>query len=421
MSLVALVKSAIAEPHAIGQMNKVDVKFAPQNTDLTFTDLVWSRTIDPHAETHEIRVRFSDLSLPEGSDFQIEIADQSGRVHDVLQHENLDGRSEVWSLIVPGNIASVRVRGRDATNGLAFRIDRVLFPFNMVAPEAFFGPGQLQDVALYNGDHSDVVKHVESSVAKIDYVVDDQGDTCTAFRIAQDLIQTSAHCVSTEEICATTTVRFGFKKSAFGAVDLGEQMRCAELIAEENSDGADTAILRIVPKPEERFAIVEFREHDPLKDEELFIIQHPGGEAKKVSIVECAVFNNDVTAAHPHAFGHSCDTKAGSSGAPVFALDGRVVGQQRAGHRNPDVTDQPNLATFGSLLAILNAAPNRGPIAATQNTKGAPLPLEEFQAAQPLPLPVSKDHRQEIEDLTGDVSIGEPGSPGSETIPPRTD
>ncbi|WP_282152720.1 trypsin-like serine peptidase [Ruegeria atlantica] len=417
-----------AEPHVSGRVAEVLVRYPPEGIALAPGDLVWAHTVTPPVAISagantKIRIRISGVNLPHGDDVRIEIADGNGQVHDVLDRDRLEGQEDIWSMFIPGQQASLRVRGQDATDGFTFVVDRVLFPFTTVAVESFFGEGQLTDIVEYQGNQADVIKAVATSVAKIDYAVGGHGDTCTAFRIGADLVQTSAHCVATQNVCATTIVQFGFQKNAFGAFDRGQSVRCVEVVAQEGEESADTAILRVTPAPKDEYEIVDFRDHDTDDDEPLFIVQHPGGETKKVSIIDCAVFDNAETEAFLHGFGHSCDTKAGSSGAPVFDLAGRVVGQQRAGHRNPDVTDKPNLATFGSLLRIDS-------VGLVQD--GAPVGIEAAPGGQdseipstavPLPLPIAPDEPTAPEEppVSDAPSISSPGSGGSDTIAPDTD
>ena len=69
-----------------------------------------------------------------------------------------------------------------------------------------------------------------------------------------------------------------------------------------------------------------------INGEELFIIQHPAGETKQISMNECAV-SRPVADGRAAAtdFAHTCDTLGGSSGSPVFTTDGRLVGLHHYG------------------------------------------------------------------------------------------
>jgi V8-like Glu-specific endopeptidase len=62
------------------------------------------------------------------------------------------------------------------------------------------------------------------------------------------------------------------------------------------------------------------------------VIQHPGGEPKQVSFIACEAIQDPVDGRGPETdFTHTCDTAGGSSGAPVFDLQGRLVGLHHYG------------------------------------------------------------------------------------------
>ena len=67
-----------------------------------------------------------------------------------------------------------------------------------------------------------------------------------------------------------------------------------------------------------------------------FIVQHPAGERKRVSIVR-----NQVSSVDQRAIKYLTDTDIGSSGSPVFDADGRLIALHHAGGRPTSVLGQP--------------------------------------------------------------------------------
>lgn len=364
-----------------------------------------------------MNLRLTISALPDTRDFVIEITNAFGTVFETIRGEDLTVGEVYWTLTVPANFAEVSVYGVDALDGLAFEIDRVAFPVPGGALESIFGDNDLIGVDNYDGDHADVVASVESAVGRLTFFVDDIArDYCTAFRVGPDLLQTSRHCIRDDATCDGAKILFGYKKNAFNATLRGREVACAEVIAAEDESAADTVLLRVVPSPDDEYATVSFRDSDPDSEEPLFIVQHPGGATKQVSIVGCGREDDVITGAEPHAFGHTCDTKGGSSGSPVFSLEGLVVGQQRAGHGNPDITDKLNLATLGTLLTGVDAPEAAEPVFAPATSTNHETSTDN---ATPLPLPTASESAtaNESDGNAGDPTIVSPGSSGGGVAP----
>ncbi|MCB1386295.1 MAG: trypsin-like peptidase domain-containing protein [Nitratireductor sp.] len=433
LAAMAFAGGAAAQPFRGGAVSELEIVFPPPGIalapedagdpaagDLATDALVWAKTIrSPVSQGTEapaqVRLRLSAIALPPGDGFRIEIADLRGRVYDTLDRPLLEGGGPVWTLGVPGTAASLRVRGGDAVEGLRFTIDRIAFPFDGKALESVFGQNDLMDIKDYTGIHLAAVQGVETSVARIDFVTALGGDVCTGFRIGADLVQTSSHCIADGVTCATASILFGYKKNAFNGIERGQQVRCVEVVAVDGAAGADTALLRVSPVPEAGYAVAALRGDDPVGDEPLFMVEHPGGEPKKLSIIDCHRLDTALTAQSADTFGHTCDTKGGASGAPIFDVAGLVVGQHRAGHDNPDITDQPNIATKGSRLVLAGGDPPAEPAMGIEPDPDQPPPGEApIGTARPLPLPTAPPDVGRGTDVQADQgpSVSSPGSSG---------
>ena len=69
-----------------------------------------------------------------------------------------------------------------------------------------------------------------------------------------------------------------------------------------------------------------------------FIVQHPAGDRKRVAFVR-----NQITWVDDRVVQYLSDTQTGSSGAPVFDRDGRLIALHRAGGRPQEVAGKQPL------------------------------------------------------------------------------
>lgn len=425
LTAAMIAGSVSGQTHRGGAIKSDDTVFNPPGAIVGDRALTWVGDFSApsevvNGETPELNLRFTISALPDNRDFVIELTNAFGTVYDTIHGENLTVGDVYWSLTVPASVAEVSVYGAAALEGLAFEVDRVAFPVPGGALESIFGENNLIGVDKYDGEHADLVASVESAVGRVTFFVGDARDYCTAFRIGPDILQTSRHCVPDDATCTDAKILFGYKKNVFNATLRGQEVHCVEVAAADAEDAADTVLLRVVPQPRSEYAIVAFRDTDPTADEPLFVIQHPGGGAKQLSISGCGRKDDALTEAETQAFGHTCDTKGGSSGAPVFSLDGLVVGQQRAGHGNPDITDKLNLATFGTLLASVEVAETTPFGVAAPAT--APGSASSMDGATPLPLPTAPEGTGAgtVDGSAGGPTVASPGSSGDGGVAPDT-
>jgi hypothetical protein len=428
---------ALAQAYQSGSVSELAILFPPQDMALGAGELVWAKDVRAPAGVHdgvpsELRLRFSDISLMGNLPFRIEIADATGKVHDVLGRERLSKSEAVWTKLVPGDFASVRVRGAGASSALRFTIDKMAFTVESVALESIFGQNELEDIATYNGPLKSVVDNVEGGVARLSFIRNAAMDKCSAFRVATDLILTNSHCIADETACASAVAQFGYRKTPSGAIEFGEQVRCTDVVAVDPGE-LDVALLRVSPAPGDKWAITQLLGDEPAENVALFVIQHPGGEPKKISAVECHLQATAATSDSSPSFAHTCDTKRGSSGSPVFDTTGTVVGQHRAGHSIDGLVTRPSIGTKGKALfnwlQVQMAMEASDPLS-RENTEPQPSEdpdannntlLDEMRkSAVPLPLPTVSGEPPKANDDTSDVetpSVEEPGSAGE---PPAT-
>lgn len=470
---MAVVPSAVAQqaPFAQGPVVSLDVKFPPDNADALFNStIVWAfnRSLPFHnsAVPQTSRILLDDIVVDGQGEYSIDIADGLGNIQETFRFEDLASKTRIWSKVVSGGSLSVRVRGRDAAEKLAFKLTRIAYDFDAVAEKSLVGAvNGLTDVALYEGPMSGELARIAPSVAKLEYIKDGAKYTCSGFLIDQQRFVTNAHCIDSQVLCDTAVAVFDYQKLSHGGISLGQQYRCDEFLGADKA--IDAAVFSLSENPTnddpERQPIA-FGDMPVTKTEPLLLIQHPGGSPKMVSVEGCMASTLPQTPGTDgdpalSNFEHGCDTEQGSSGSPLLRANGKLVGLHKIGHGTEADSGRHNTAVdAGILLAwlretdIFNASDNAEGAIIAASDNGTPPPVstdsgdgntgqadthaecddvnaedcpeqfrvpENLRDAKPLPLPTVDD--EDPTEMKGDApaedgeSRSEPGSTGSGT------
>lgn len=155
----------------------------------------------------------------------------------------------------------------------------------------------------------------------------------TAFRIAPDLLLTNWHVLHHEDASATSVrAEFGFEDDAQGSGLSPIELLCDVATIRGNA-ADDWAVIGVGGAMTEAIPTVRLSEAiDPRNDDSAFVIQHPGGERKRIAFVRNQVTDFDDRVVH-----YLSDTQTGSSGAPVFHESGRLMALHHAGGRPQEV------------------------------------------------------------------------------------
>jgi Trypsin-like peptidase domain/Effector-associated domain 1 len=161
----------------------------------------------------------------------------------------------------------------------------------------------------------------------------------TAFRIAQNLLLTNWHVLHYQGVRGgTAAAEFGYEDDGQGGGLASTAVACN--LATVRGDAVDDwAIVETTVNLPATAPIVKLSEAvEPTSQALAFIVQHPGGERKRIAYVR-----NQVTAFTDHVVHYLSDTQTGSSGSPVFHESGRLMALHRAGGRPQEVAGRTPL------------------------------------------------------------------------------
>ncbi len=318
-------------PHMEGVVEEIGIQFpagAKEEGSARSGPAVWTHSI-LRPGSDEMQVHFNHIQFDPDEFFEIDIVNGNGSVVMTIDKETLHGRSSIWSASSEGQSLGIALFG-NRKNSLHFKIDAVSFDRSGPVLESIIGADGREHLYRYNGDLLPTVDRVRGAVAKLSFMATSPSGNqaryvCTGFLIDDDTLVTNEHCVADAETCASTKVIFGYTYDRLGQMPGKEQFECqsVEFVNEE----FDVAVLKIFGSPGQKWGHVTVAGHDVVDKEHLFVLQHPAGEPKQISEVECGVFSAKAPGRGDDSdFAHTCDTLGGSSGSPVFNVLGEVVG-----------------------------------------------------------------------------------------------
>lgn len=158
----------------------------------------------------------------------------------------------------------------------------------------------------------------------------------TGFRIGDDLVLTNFHVVHFEGQPATRIVaELGYEEDAAGQGLATQTFECKLAASSKDDDWAIVRAAAALPATP-IFKLSEATQ--PIANQPAFLIQHPGGERKRIGYVR-----NQVTDFDDRVIHYLTDTQPGSSGSPVLDDQGRLIGLHHQGGRPQEVAGQPPL------------------------------------------------------------------------------
>jgi hypothetical protein len=235
--------------------------------------------------------------------------------------------AEIWSGDLSSDALIVQVISLVANNSLHVLIDKMAVTTARAVPVSIIH-NALQPILQQTSN----IKGWGKAVVRLRFAGDDGNQyLCTGFLLKPTLLLTNHHCVSTQTEMASALADFYYDSDATSPTVVAFD----DLLATDTD--LDYSLLRISDLGVSPLTISI---SEPTSNEKLLIIQHPGGEAKQVSIIGCSVHDTKISgiSASLTDFSDECDTKSGSSGSPVQDIaTGMVVGLHHLGF-NPGGT-----------------------------------------------------------------------------------
>ncbi|MGX9574298.1 trypsin-like serine peptidase [Mesorhizobium sp. f-mel] len=322
---LAQVPEYSIEPQPDGRTLTMNVRLAEE--DFNPAGPVWWLETFSRSSTNYLRFHIRAFGA-DGNDDAVILVEGDGQelsypVEDI-------GNDGLWTGLVPGGQAVISLVADTRPEDLVIEIDEMTFEAPTGTP--FSTWGELQLMHVHDPDVPDFVRTLISPVASLFFQRDGLPRTCTGFLIGENTLLTNEHCINSADTCKSLTVVFGYERDASGQVRIGQQFKCAAFDPQQSSFELDATILQLSGTPSATYGRVEVPDPDASITGPLTIIQHPGGEPKQVSFIECSVMASQVDGRGPETdFTHTCDTAGGSSGSPVFNAQGRLIGLHHYG------------------------------------------------------------------------------------------
>lgn len=159
----------------------------------------------------------------------------------------------------------------------------------------------------------------------------EDGAVSTGFLLPGDLLVTNNHVLSTKESAATATAQFNYQKTADGLDTEPHDLALDPEAFFVTSEKDDYTIVKVTGEPSMRWGSIELAPVSVRVGDRVNIIQHPGGEQKQLSF-----FHNLVEYVGEGRVQYLTDTLPGSSGAPVFDKEWRLVALHHSGGWIPE-------------------------------------------------------------------------------------
>lgn len=196
------------------------------------------------------------------------------------------------------------------------------------------------------------------AVCRLTVEVNDLRQYGTAFRIGPHLLLTNWHVLynhRSQQPATSVLAEFGYESDAPHAGSVAVPCDVASIQANQHNDWA---VIQLAESLGSEWPIIALtRLNRPLIRSAAYIIQHPGGSAKRLGYVR-----NQVSYVNDRLVQYLTDTQEGSSGAPVFNEQGEVIAVHHAGGQPHTLLGRPPIKKNEGILVsrILTDFDQRG-------------------------------------------------------------
>ncbi|MCW1970439.1 MAG: serine protease [Anaerolineae bacterium] len=150
----------------------------------------------------------------------------------------------------------------------------------------------------------------------------------TGFLVANNILITNHHVIENAEQARVAVAQFNYQENANGLPDVSEEVKLEPDRFFRTSEQHDWTAVAVKGDMNAKWGAIPMQRlpANPKKDDFTIIIQHPGGRMKQI-----ALYHNVVTAADDNVVQYLTDTEPGSSGAPVFDTQWRLIALHHSG------------------------------------------------------------------------------------------
>ena len=153
----------------------------------------------------------------------------------------------------------------------------------------------------------------------------------TGFLVGQNMLMTNHHVIATVKDADKMMAEFNYQTDMHGVLLQSARYTFDPAVFMTNEQLDYTLIGLAVPAaatpPLSTWGVLKLNPSaDPLPDEHVVIVQHPGGAPKQIALTA-----NQVVQTWEHRLFYTTDTMPGSSGSPVFNQNWEVIALHHAG------------------------------------------------------------------------------------------
>lgn len=227
----------------------------------------------------------------------------------------IDGPSFTWH----GRIKTTRITERALLGVKSLPIAEGL----ATVTEKIIGTNNLRTISVLE-------KMVQISRSVVHVTIPGKG-VATGFMITPDVLMTNNHVFTSADDARDAVVRFNYQ------IDLsGNFLQPDEYITDisffHTNAKLDYSIVKVSGSPGLKWGYIKLPIDDAVKPlDDVFIIQHPGGEHKQI-----ALSDNEVAYVDDTVVQYLTDTLPGSSGSPVFNDSMRLIALHHSGGWIPE-------------------------------------------------------------------------------------
>ncbi len=343
--LAAAQEEGVLEAHIAGKVEPLDLVVQP--ADYSDASILRWRGRVARLGTGFMRLHISAewAELPTGTLLEL---DAGGEHVETLLVSDIppEGR---WSTLLPSGEVVLSLTAPKIPSDLSLAFDKLMYESDLGMLFSTWG-GIDETVPVNDPSVPESLKNLRGPVARLSFFRGGEPRNCTGFMVAETRMVTNEHCVADKESCDSMVAVFGYERDPRGRLRWGKKFRCKSAETLRSDFQLDVALVELVASPGPDFGVVRMAETDLEAGAPLALIQHRGGKEKSISFIECGILETPVDGrAELSDLTHSCDSAEGSSGAPLFAMDGAFVGLHHYGFETNEVAGwADNRAVLGT-------------------------------------------------------------------------